>query len=65
MRVKIAINKGKNMYILLKEEYKNHIEDYAKTDDNVYISNNVVIEENSIFTACAEVSRSCIIGKNS
>lgn len=53
------------MYILLKEEYKNHIEDYAKTDDNVYISNNVVIEENSIFTACAEVSRSCIIGKNS
>ena len=40
------------------------IEDYAKIDDHVHIAHNVVIGENSIVTACAEVSGSCIIGKN-
>lgn len=41
------------------------IEDYAKVDDHVHIAHNVVIGENSIVTACAEISGSCIIGKNS
>ncbi|GAA0753062.1 UDP-3-O-(3-hydroxymyristoyl)glucosamine N-acyltransferase [Clostridium sartagoforme] len=41
------------------------IEDYAKIDDHVHIAHNVFIGENSIVTACAEVSGSCIIGKNS
>lgn len=40
------------------------IEDYAKIDDHVHIAHNVIIGENSIVTACAEVSGSCIIGKN-
>lgn len=41
------------------------IEDYAKVDDHVHVAHNVVIGENSIVTACAEISGSCIIGKNS
>lgn len=40
------------------------IEDYAKVDDHVHIAHNVVIGENSIVTACAEISGSCVVGKN-
>lgn len=41
------------------------IEDFAKIDDHVHIAHNVVIGENSMVIACAEVSGSCIVGKNS
>ncbi|MGG7214943.1 DapH/DapD/GlmU-related protein [Clostridium nigeriense] len=40
------------------------LEDYVKVDDHVHVAHNVVIGENSIITACAEISGSCIIGKN-
>lgn len=40
------------------------LEDYVKLDDHVHVAHNVVIGENSIITACAEISGSCIIGKN-
>lgn len=41
------------------------IEDFVKIDDHVHIAHNVVIGENSIITACAEISGSCKIGRNS
>ena len=40
------------------------IRDFAKIDDHVHVAHNVDIGENSIITACAEISGSCIIGKN-
>ena len=44
---------------------KTIIKEYVKTDDHVHIAHNVIIEENSIVTACAEISGSVFIGKNS
>lgn len=41
------------------------IEDFVKVDDHVHVAHNVVIGENSIITACAEISGSCKIGRNS
>lgn len=40
------------------------LENFVKIDDHVHIAHNVVIGENSIITACAEISGSCIIGEN-
>lgn len=41
------------------------IEDYAKIDDHVHIAHNCKIGRGSIITACAEVSGSLKMGKNS
>lgn len=38
------------------------IEDYVKTDDHVHIAHNVILGQNSIVTACAEISGSVRIG---
>lgn len=40
------------------------LEDYVKTDDQVHIAHNCHIGENTLITACAEVSGSVYIGKN-
>ncbi|WP_419773864.1 DapH/DapD/GlmU-related protein [Halarcobacter sp.] len=41
------------------------IKDNVKIDDNVFIAHNVNIEENNIICACADISGSVKIGKNS
>lgn len=41
------------------------IKKHAKIDDHVHIAHNCVIGENCIVTACAEISGSCVVGKNS
>lgn len=41
------------------------ISDYVKTDDHIHLAHNCFIGENSIITACAEISGSVTIGKNS
>lgn len=40
------------------------VKKHAKIDDHVHIAHNCVIGENCIVTACAEISGSCIVGKN-
>ncbi len=41
------------------------IKDYAKIDDHVHIAHNVIIEEDAMVVACAEVSGSVRVGKRS
>lgn len=40
------------------------IKDNVKTDDHVHIAHNCIIGENTLITACAEISGSVKIGKN-
>lgn len=42
-----------------------YVGDNVKTDDHVHIAHNIHIENNTIITACSEISGSVIIGANS